>query len=336
MTSPRNALVVAEHEFGEIRAITHELVTAGTDLGAHITVVVVDDEPTRLHESLTGHGADEIISVRAAADGYPGEVSHDVVAGLIDEHGYDLTLVPFTPNGISFAGAVAAQLRMGFASGVTGLAVRDGQLTAERPAFEGKVVNRVVFPDHQRVLMSVRKGAFAPRTVNAKKAKISERSFVAADPWVTRLEHRPAGGDVDIAAADFILSIGRGAGGKENLPLFERLAGAMGATLAGSRPLIDTGVLHPSLQVGTSGRSVHPKVYLALGISGAIQHVAGITESETIIAVNSDPAAPIFDIADYGAVADLFAIAAELEKLHEKEPSDHHSQQTAAAETRMP
>jgi electron transfer flavoprotein alpha subunit len=123
-------------------------------------------------------------------------------------------------------------------------------------------------------------------------------------------------GDVDISTADFLLSIGRGVGEKENIATFERLAEKMGATLAVSRPLVDAGWMPSSRQVGQSGKTVKPRVYLAMGISGAVQHLAGMKASGTIIAINKDPEAAMFNTAHYGAVADLFEVAKELEKLY--------------------
>src|SRR5262249_6127077 len=122
--------------------------------------------------------------------------------------------------------------------------------------------------------------------------------------------------DVDITSADFLLSIGRGIGDKENIGRFVRLAERMGATLSVSRPIVDAGWMPSARQVGQSGKTVKPKVYLALGISGAVQHLAGMKGSGTIIAVNTDPEAAIFGVAHYGAVADLFKVVDELEKLH--------------------
>src|SRR5207248_867999 len=121
-------------------------------------------------------------------------------------------------------------------------------------------------------------------------------------------------GDVDITKADFLLSVGRGIEDKDNLQQFEELAEQLGATLSVSRPLVDAGWVPNARQVGQSGKTVKPKVYLALGISGAVQHLAGIRGADTIIAVNSDPEAPIFGVAHYGAVADLFDVADELEQ----------------------
>ena len=136
---------------------------------------------------------------------------------------------------------------------------------------------------------------------------------------VARTEHvsfqEAAGGDVDITKAEFLLSIGRGVEDKDNIPRFEALAEKLGATLSSSRPLVDAGWMPSALQVGQSGKTVKPRVYLALGISGAVQHLAGMRSADTIIAVNTDPEAPIFGVAHYGAVADLFEVADELEAL---------------------
>ncbi|MGH2859001.1 MAG: electron transfer flavoprotein subunit alpha/FixB family protein, partial [Solirubrobacteraceae bacterium] len=132
-----------------------------------------------------------------------------------------------------------------------------------------------------------------------------------------RTEHlgytEAAAGDVDITKAEFLLSIGRGVEDKDNIPRFEELAEKLGATLSSSRPLVDAGWIPSVRQVGQSGKTVKPRVYLALGISGAVQHLAGMRGADTIIAVNTDPEAPIFSVAHYGAVTDMFELADELE-----------------------
>jgi electron transfer flavoprotein alpha subunit len=161
----------------------------------------------------------------------------------------------------------------------------------------------------------LRPTAWAPAEGSSSPA-VSEISVSVSG---SRARHKDfvevATADVDITTADFLLSIGRGVGEKENVPQFEELADKMGATLSVSRPLVDQGWMPNSRQVGQSGKTVKPKVYLALGISGAVQHLAGMKSSGTIIAVNSDPEAAIFNVAHYGAVADLFEVAEELEKL---------------------
>ncbi len=197
------------------------------------------------------------------------------------------------------------------------IAVREegGELVAERSFYGAKVNGEVDFPGHDRVVLLLRPTAWPP----AEGAGSATVTDVSVPPATSRARHRGwvevQAGDVDITTADFLLSVGRGIGDKENLEQFQELADAMGATLSSSRPLVDAGWMPTARQVGQSGKTVKPKVYLALGISGAVQHLAGMKSSGTIIAVNTDPEAAIFNVAHYGAVADLFEVAEELEKL---------------------
>jgi electron transfer flavoprotein alpha subunit len=161
----------------------------------------------------------------------------------------------------------------------------------------------------------VRPTAFTPVT-SPGGAERRETSIDVGNPRARHLRFLEAPqSDVDITTADFLLSIGRGVGDKESIEQFLKLAEAMGATLSVSRPIVDAGWMPAARQVGQSGKTVKPKVYLAFGISGAVQHLAGMKTSGTIIAVNSDPEAAIFGVAHYGVVADLFDVADELEKL---------------------
>jgi electron transfer flavoprotein alpha subunit len=187
---------------------------------------------------------------------------------------------------------------------------------AERAFYGSKVNAEIEFPGHKRVLLMLRPTAWPPAAGGGSAVEAELEASVSG----SRARHldfeEAATGDVDITTADFLLSVGRGVGEKENLSQFEELADKMGATLSVSRPLVDQGWMPSSRQVGQSGKTVKPKVYLALGISGAVQHLAGMKTSGTIIAVNTDPEAAIFNVAHYGAVADLFEVAEELEKLY--------------------
>jgi electron transfer flavoprotein alpha subunit len=205
---------------------------------------------------------------------------------------------------------VAAKLGLGFASDVTGLGW-DGGPIATRGGHGGKVQIELDFPGKETVLLMLRAGAFEPAEGSGAA---SVRSVdVTAEARTEHLGFREvAAGDVDITKADFLLSVGRGIEDKDALPQFEELAEKMGATLSVSRPLVDAGWVPNARQVGQSGKTVKPRVYLALGISGAVQHVTGMQNADTIIAINTDPEAPIFRVAHYGAVADLFDIAEEL------------------------
>jgi electron transfer flavoprotein alpha subunit len=310
-----STLIVAEHLRGELRPVTLELVSAAKELGGPVTVAVIASDPSRFVEPLSVDSVDEIVTIAAGPDEFENDVYQQALEAVIAERAPKTILLGFTVNSMGFAPAVAAKLGLGFASDV--FAIRDeGGLVATRAFYGAKVHAEVEFPENDQVLLLLRPTAWAPAE-GASTPSVSELS-VSVEPSRARHEEfvDVATGDVDITTADFLLSIGRGIGDKENVPQFEELAGKMGATLSVSRPLVDQGWIPNSRQVGQSGKTVKPKVYLALGISGAVQHLAGMKTSGTIIAVNTDPEAAIFNVAHYGAVADLFEVAEELEKLY--------------------
>jgi electron transfer flavoprotein alpha subunit len=311
-----SVLVVAEHLRGELRPITLELVSAARELEGPLAVAVIAADPDPLAEAARVEGVDEVVKVVAGPDEFENDVYQEALEGLIHEREPNAVLLGFTVNSMGYGPAVAAKLGLGFASDVFGLGQEDGTVVAQRAFYGSKVHAEVEFPGHERVLLLVRPTAWPPAS-GAGSATVSDFSVSTEG---SRARHRDfldvATGDVDITTADFLLSVGRGIGDKENLSQFEGLAEKMGATLSVSRPLVDQGWIPNSRQVGQSGKTVKPKVYLALGISGAVQHLAGMKTSGTIIAVNSDPEAAIFNVAHFGAVADLFEVADELEKLY--------------------
>jgi electron transfer flavoprotein alpha subunit len=310
-------LIVAEHLRGQVRPITLELVSAAKELGEETAVAVIAKDPAAIADQVDVEGVKEIVSVEVEQEEFENDVYREAVEQLISDRSPDVVLVGFTVNAMGYAPALAAKLGIGFASDVFALR-RDGDdLVAERSFYGSKVNAEIDFPGHDRVLLMIRPTAWPP--AEAEGAAVEADLEVAITGSRARhqdFEEVAAGGDVDITAADFLLSVGRGVGEKENLGQFEGLAERMGATLSVSRPLVDQGWMPNSRQVGQSGKTVKPKVYLALGISGAVQHLAGMKTSGTIIAVNTDPEAAIFNVAHYGAVADLFEIAEELEKLY--------------------
>jgi electron transfer flavoprotein alpha subunit len=312
-----SVLVVAEHLRGQIRPITLEVVSAAQSLPGEkpVTVAVIGRDPAPLASGVDVAGVDEIVTVRVGEDEFENDVYQAAVERLIAERKPRVTLLGFTINSMGYGPAVAAKLGLGFASDVFSIDDQASGIVVERAFYGGKVYAELEFPDKEQVLLMIRPTAWPPAE-GAGGARVSE---VSLEPLTSRARHRSfedvATGDVDITTADFLLSVGRGIGEQENVPRFEELAGRMGATLSVSRPLVDQGWVPNSRQVGQSGKTVKPKVYLALGISGAVQHLAGMKTSGTIIAVNSDPEAAIFNVADYGAVADLFEVSEELEKL---------------------
>ncbi len=312
-------LVVAEVRRGELRDITLELITAGRSVkeraGGPLKVAVIADDPGRYADRLAVQGVDEVLNVTSPAEQFEPHVAQQALEAILDEEAPALILLGHTIDGLGFGPAVAARKGLGFASDASGIQW-DGAPVVRRGAYGDKLVAELEFPGKERVLVMVRPGAYEPAT---EAGSPGTRSIdVALDASAIPTEHvefrDAAVGDVDITKAEFLLSIGRGIEDKDNIPQFEALAEKVGATLSVSRPLVDAGWMSNARQVGQSGKTVKPKVYLAFGISGAVQHLAGMQKADTIIAVNTDPEAPIFNVAHYGAVADLFDVADELEQ----------------------
>jgi len=311
-----SVLVVAEHIRGEVRDITRELVTAGRDLGP-VTVAVIGRDPAALVGAVDVDGVAEIVTVQVEPDEFENDVYQRALEALIAERRPRVTLLGFTVNSMGYGPAVAAKLGLGFASDVHGLALEGDAVVATRSFYGSKVSAELEFPGAESVLLLLRPTAWSP----AEGAGGASISSFAAPTGPSRARHlefieAAASADVDITQADFLLSIGRGVGEKESIDVFRELSEKMGATLSVSRPLVDAGWMPASRQVGQSGKTVKPRLYLAFGISGAVQHLAGMKTAGTIVAVNTDPEAAIFSVAHYGAVADLFDVAEELEKLY--------------------
>jgi electron transfer flavoprotein alpha subunit len=311
-------LVVAETRRGELRPITLELVAAARELkqaaGATLAVALIDANPDAVVEALAVPEVDEILTVTAPTPNFEAHGAQQALEALIEAESPDLVILGHTIDAMGFAPAVAARLGLGFASDVTGVSWEGGPI-ATRGAYGGKLVAELEFGGHDRTLLMLRAGAFEPAEASGAAAAARAVEVAFDEPPTEHVEYREAAtGDVDITKAEFLLSIGRGIEDKDNIPQFEELAETLGATLSVSRPLVDAGWMSNARQVGQSGKTVQPKIYLALGISGAVQHLAGMQKADTIIAVNTDPDAPIFGVAHYGAVADLFDVAEALEQ----------------------
>jgi electron transfer flavoprotein alpha subunit len=309
-------LVVAEHLNGSLRDVTREVVTAAQDLPRPVAVAVIAGNPSPLVDLVDLAGVDEIVAVRAGGDEFENDVYQDALEGLIAARQPDIVVLGFTVNSMGFAPAVAAKLGLGFASDVFGISTADGQVVAKRSFYGAKVHADVELPAGMPAIVLLRPTVWAPAEGHGNAERV-ELSVETRSPRARHLSFVEAPvSDIDITTADFLVSIGRGIGDKENIARFQRLAEKMGATLSVSRPIVDAGWMPSARQVGQSGKTVKPKVYLAFGISGAVQHLAGMKTSGTIIAVNTDPEAAIFGVAHYGAVLDLFDVADELEKLY--------------------
>ncbi len=309
-----SVLAVAEHRRGELRDVSYEIITAGrklaADLDTDLRLAVISGDVESYAESLNREGVDVIHTVD-----YGEEFNHDVYAQavklLVGDLEPDALLMPNSVNGLDYAPAVARSLGLPLVTDTIDLA-HDGALVATREMFGSKVETTLeVDPP---VAITIRSAEWPPAegvgdaSIEAFDAEIDE---AAIGSTVTGYEEVGAG-DVDITEADVLVSIGRGIGEEDNLDLIFDLAETLDATVSSSRPIVDAGWLPKNRQVGQSGKTVTPDVYLAIGISGAVQHVAGMKGADTIVAINTDPNAPIFDLADYGIVGDLFDVVPAL------------------------
>jgi electron transfer flavoprotein alpha subunit len=314
-------LVLAETRRGALRPNSFELIGAARALSEQgagpVTVALVGHEAQGLAAGLAVGGVEQVLAVPAPQQQFEAHVAQVALEQLIAQRSPSLVLAGHTLDTLSFAPAVAARGSHGFASDVIGVSWSEHGALAQRPAYGEQLVAELDFPDKQTVILLLRAGAF-PALDDGDSGDTPVETVDIDLNGGARSEHvelrEPPAGDADIAKADFLLAIGRGVAGAERIPELERLASAIGATLAVSGPLVESGWASRALKVGQSGKTVAPRVYLALGISGAAQHLAGMSRSRTIVAVNSNPGARIFDVAHYGAVADLFDIAAELER----------------------
>ena len=308
-------LAVAEHRRGDLRDISFELITAGRELAADLdtdlAVAVIAGDIEGFADKLNREGVDTIYTVDNGE-----EFNHGVYAEAVEQLCAELDptalLLPNSVNGLDYAPAVAGSLNLPLVTDVVGIE-GGGTVEVVREQYGGKVETTYEV-DSERCALTIRGAEWPPAestgdaSIEAAEIDIDEGSLGAT---VNGFEE-VGSGDVDITDADVLVSVGRGIGEEDNIPIIEELADALGATLSSSRPIVDNGWLPQNRQVGQSGKVVTPDVYIAVGISGAVQHVAGMKGADTIVAINSDPNAPIYDIADYGIVDDLFEVVPRL------------------------
>jgi electron transfer flavoprotein alpha subunit len=313
-------LVIAETRRGELRPASLELIGAAQSArrGADetVAVAVIAAEPAPLIAPLSLAGVDEIISVQVPVRDFDPDVMESAVQALIEARRPSLVLLPHSIDSFGYAAALSARGRYGFATDVFRIDYQDGALLATRGGYGQKVNVEVEFPGKPVVVLALRGNVFKPPESSASPSVV----HFSAPPVRSRGSSRQyievsSADDVDMASAEFILSIGRGIGEEAKVAQFRELAQAIGATLGCSRPIADAGWLPKSRQVGQSGKTASAcRLYIAMGVSGAIQHLAGMKHVATIVAVNSDAGASIFGIAKYGIVGDLFEVAEELRR----------------------
>ncbi|HEU5320646.1 MAG TPA: electron transfer flavoprotein subunit alpha/FixB family protein, partial [Methylomirabilota bacterium] len=282
-------------------------------LGGPVTAVLVGSGVEGLAADLAAHGADAVHLFDAPELAlYATEPYGRALAQAVKDAQPAAVLVPFTAMGKDLAPRVAAQLEAGLVSDCVALSPKDGRLEARRPMYAGKAYATVRWREGLQ-MASLRPNVFALGARDeARKAEVKKGTVeAAARARVTRVA-ASAGGKVELTEAQTIVSGGRGLKGPENFHLVESLAAAFGAAVGASRAVVDAGWVDHQYQVGQTGKTVSPTLYIACGISGAIQHLAGMSSSKVIVAVNKDPDAPIFKVANYGLVGDLFEILPKL------------------------
>lgn len=314
-------LVIAEHLRGAVNTQTAEAIGLARGLKSHcggrISVAVISDEPSRYSDELMLDGVDEIVLVPAPTDHFDAAIYEEATVQLVTEMKSRLVLIGHSVNGMGFGPAVAVRLGGSLVSDAFAVEMTDERMQITRGGYGNKVLTKLDVTNHCITTLMVRSGSAKPpprketfsRTVTIDFGVVTEK-FAQHGDYID-----PPPADVDISKADFILSIGRGVQDEKHIERFRDLATRLGATFGCSRPIADAGWLSKAHQVGLSGMvAQNCKFYIALGISGAVQHLHGMKHVETIVAINTDRNAPIYNVATHGAAVDLFEFADALQK----------------------
>ena len=324
-------LAVTEQRDAKWNKVSFEIVAAAQQIAEQtkstVTAVVIGKGVASLADELSGYQLDEVLLVEHdRLSNYTPDGFSIALKQIIEASKPDLVLFPHTYQVRDFAPALAASLGKGMIGDCTSYREEGGKLIFVRQMFQGRTVADVVFAGDAPWIATFQASAFRADLAKKHSGGKAPVKPAAVDLKPEQIRTKPgelfreAKQAVDLTQSPILVSVGRGIKAPENIPLAEKLAKAMGGELCASRPICDEGWLPMERQIGSSGQTVAPKLYLALGISGAIQHVVGMKGARTIAAINKDQNAPIFEIADYGVVGDLFeivpALVEELEKPH--------------------
>jgi electron transfer flavoprotein alpha subunit len=311
-------LVIAEQRGGTLNRASWEAVAAAQQLGSPVAICVPGAGVAAVAGELASAQVTEVIALEhAALEPYTADGHTAALAALIGQLSPAAIVLPHTYRTRDFAPKLAARLDRPLITDVIAIKTTDAGAVFARPMFQGKLTADVMPEGPPPHLVTCQIGAFRADAVTKGSAAAPVRTVAATvEPGAIRQQaeapFQEAKQAVDLSQASRIVAVGRGIKGPEHLPLAQQLAEALGAEIAASRPICDAGWLPMERQVGSSGQTVAPKLYLALGISGAIQHLVGMKGASTIVAINKDPDAPIFEVADYGVAADLFEIVPAL------------------------
>lgn len=311
--------VILQQRDGKLHRMSHEVLAAGQRLraetGASLEAVLIGHGMSALSEEVCQKALDgvRVVDHESLAQYTPGAFVAAARAA-ISAGGADLVVLPHTYQSVDFMARLAQATDAALVPEVTGFSSVDGSVRWQRPILAGKLESEMEVEGDGLVVVSVQSGAFSGDdqevgTATATSVELTE--VPVADRQILGTEE-VAGEHVDLSQAEIIVAVGRGIGDGDKIAAVEALAAALGAELAASRPVIDNGWLPRDRQIGSSGQTVSPKLYVALGISGAIQHLVGMKGSKTVVAINKDASAPIFSVADYGWVGDLHELVPAL------------------------
>ena len=306
--------ILIEHRQDEIRDISYELLACGRKLAEEnnstVTAVILGFNTEKIVEKIESQ-AHKILAIdNEVFKDFNSETYQLALAELVQKDNPFLFLIGHTAFGMDLCPALGTQLNIPFTTDCLDVEISDNNLRVVRHMFDGKLAAKVLLRENPSYLLTLRPGSF-PVTESDLKAEILKLdSPVSEAPDYRKfLEYIEAvAGDVDITKSDIVVGIGRGIREQDNLTMIEEFAASIGGVVACSRPIVDSDWLPKDRQVGSSGKVIKPKLYIAIGISGAFQHVAGMKGAETIVAINKDANAPIFHEADYGIVDDLFKV----------------------------
>ena len=315
----RGVYVFAQQVDNKVTGVSYELLGRARglaeDLGTDVTAVLLGDGIGALADKLAEFGADHVIVVdNPLLKEYMTEPYTHAIHQVIEKYKPEIFLFGATAIGRDLAPRLSARVHTGLTADCTKLEIdsETKNLRMTRPAFGGNIMATILCAEHRPQMATVRPGVMqkiAPRTGLKANAEVFDPGFVKNNKYVEILETvKTVSNKIDIQDAKILVSGGRGVGCPDNFDVLRNLAEVLGAEVSSSRACVDAGWTEKDMQVGQTGKTVRPHVYFALGISGAIQHLAGMEESDIIIAVNKDETAPIFDVADYGVVGDLHKI----------------------------
>jgi len=312
---PQGIWVIAEQKDGKLKKVSLEMLSKAREMGQEVTALLLGSGVEGLAANLGQYGADKVLVFDAEVlKNYSTDAYTKVVCDAVKEGDPAVLLGPATASGKDFLPKVAARLNTGLASDCVDLKTENGKLIAVRPIYAGKCIVEAVVPDASPQMASVRPNVLAVGDPDASKsATVVKKDVSVSDAdlrAVLKEVIKGASEKVDLTEATTIVSGGRAMKEAANLKILRDLAEALGAgtTVGASRAAVDSGYATHDMQVGQTGKVVNPNLYIACGISGAIQHLAGMRTSKVIVAINKDPEAPVFQKADYGIVGDLFKI----------------------------